>query len=57
MEGRRPILFSVGQRDPGLQTVQGSALGAQGLEPFGVGDAPARRHPIDLAGQNRLFEA
>ena len=49
------LLLLLGQRDPGLDAVHRSALGARFLEPLRMGDAAPGRHPIDLARPDRLL--
>ena len=49
------LLVGGGQRDPGLDAVHAVPLGARFLEAFGMGDAAAGGHPIDLARNDGLF--
>src|SRR3546814_7062361 len=51
------FLTFVRQRYPGLDAVHRTAVGPQLLEALGMGDTPARGHPVDLAGPDRLFGA
>src|SRR5690606_33694837 len=58
MRERRLGLFMLdGQRDPGLQPVQRAALAAGSLEALRMRDPAAGRHPIHLAGLDRLLGA
>src|SRR3546814_14455131 len=51
------FLTFVRQRYPGLAAVHRTAVGPQLLEALGMGDTPARGHPVDLAGPDRLLGA
>ena len=54
-EARLHFLAPVGQRHPGLDTIEPAALRAQLLEALGMRDAAAGSHPVDLAGAHRLL--
>src|SRR3546814_1155378 len=51
------FLTFVRQRHPGLDAVHRTAVGPQLLEALGMGDTPARGHPVDLARPDRLLGA
>src|SRR3546814_7360688 len=51
------FLTFVRQRYPGLDAVHRTAFGPQLLEALGMGDTPARGHPVDLARPDRLLGA
>ena len=51
------LLVLARQRDPRLDPVNRSALGARLFEPLRVRDAAARDHPVDLAGFDGLLHA
>src|SRR5262245_66619006 len=54
-EGWRDLLVLGGHRDPALQAMQSAAADAPlGRRAFGMNDAASRRHPVDLAGADRL---
>jgi hypothetical protein len=49
---------ALGQRDPDLDALQAlRAPACLGIGAFGVDDAAAGRHPVDVAGRDRLDEA
>src|SRR3546814_14554905 len=48
------LLLVLRQRDPRLDAVHMAALGPRPLEALRVGDAAARRHPVDLTRPGRL---
>src|SRR5262249_7721173 len=57
-KGGRNLLVFGGHRDPALQAMQSAAAHASlGRSAFGMNDAAARRHPVDLAGTDRLCVA
>src|SRR5882724_11883775 len=54
-EARRDLLVVGGHRDPALQAMQPAAAHAPlGRSALRVNDAASRRHPVDLAGADRL---
>ena len=56
MEGGRRFLMGLGQRDPELDPEHaGILLPDLGRGAFGMGDAAARRHPIDGARTDRRW--
>jgi hypothetical protein len=57
LEGRLGLLHRIGQRYPGLQTVQRAAAVAHRVEAFRVADAATRRHPVHFAWPNQLLHA
>ena len=57
-EGRFGVLVFGGQRDPGLQSVEGVVDAAQTFRrAFGMHDAASRGHPVDIAGLDFLHRA
>src|SRR4051794_10207845 len=54
-ERRLGFLVLPGQRDPRLDTVHRVTLGTRPLEAFGMRDAASGRHPVELAGADRLL--
>src|SRR5262245_4747027 len=54
-EGWRDLLVLGGHRDPALQAMESAAADAPlGRGALGMNDATSRRHPVDLAGADRL---
>ena len=49
------LLVGLGQRHPGLNSVQIVALRPRLFKALGMGDAAPGHHPVDLAGPDRLL--
>ena len=56
-EGGTRLFLLDRKRHPSLDAMHRAAFGPRALEPFRMGDAAPRRHPIDLARANGLFAA
>src|SRR5579871_2967253 len=54
-EGGLLFLFLSRQGHPALDAVDAVAIAPRLLEAFGMGNAAARRHPVDLASTDRLL--
>jgi len=57
LERRIDFLLPVRQRQPGLNALKAETFHPRPLEAFGVGDAAARRHPVDLGRADVLLDA
>jgi hypothetical protein len=54
-EVRRRLFLAIGERDPRLDRMDGSALAPRPFESLRVRDAAAGGHPVDFARTNRLL--